>query len=98
MSGEEESGSSNKNFSVSWILCCIIALGSPVALVGIIILTFTRKEREQIQIQTSDNVKLNTKINLESTIQDPSEPVWARKHLGRSALSINRDPGSIQTV
>ena len=74
MSGENENGNDTRNLSVSWILCCILALGSPVALVGIIILTFTRKDREQNrdqitgERQTQDNINginsSNNKINI----------------------------------
>ena len=74
MSGENENGNDTRNLSVSWILCCILALGSPVALVGIIILTFTRKDRDQNkdqitgERQTQDNFNgissSNNKFNI----------------------------------
>ena len=65
--------------SVSWVLCCAIALGSPIALVGIIILAF---DKEYTQIDQKI-VKAISKTEPELCTQDlNSENVRFRKHLG----------------
>ena len=56
-------------FSLPWILCCVMALGSPIALVGIIIMAInTGKEFHQVSDKNTDTVachKLDTKIREE---------------------------------
>jgi hypothetical protein len=82
--------------SVSWVLCCVIALGSPVALVGIIILAFNKDS-----LQTDQNtVKAITKTESESyTHQDVNlENVRYRKHLGVVPTLWAGPSGPVQIV
>ena len=48
----------NSKFSLPWILCCVMALGSPIALVGIIVMAInTGKESNQ---SSNSNLNSNT--------------------------------------
>ena len=84
MSGENENGNDTRNISVSWILCCILALGSPVALVGIIILTFTRKDRDQNRDQITGERQTQDSVNSVNN--------------GNNKTNINNINGSINNV
>ena len=81
--------------SVSWVLCCAIALGSPVALVGIIILAFNKDS-----LQTDQNkIKNTTKPEPESSTQDLNpENVRYRRHLGVVPTLWTGTIGPVQTV
>ena len=66
--------------TLSWILCCTIALGSPIAIVGLIILTISR-DAISMGLQISTIRDAESDLNLQ--FNDPiGETVRFRKHLG----------------
>jgi hypothetical protein len=56
----------NNKYSFSWFLCSVIALASPVAIVGIIVLTFSspQKHHKLISNTTNQNIEIQKSLNV----------------------------------
>jgi hypothetical protein len=53
----------NKTYSFSWFLCSVIALASPVAIVGIVVLTIT-SQKHHIKLISNENIEIQNPLTV----------------------------------